>query len=393
MVKVVLPSIQGLLLLFYLGDARAQSSSGTDLYATRKVSVSFLHAYLDDVLQQLSAEAGVYFVYSGNVLEPRVPAISITAHQQPLSSVLQTLGQQLHLTFRSEGKYIIVKKISVVKTVAAAPTRRVAPTAVVKPEERPAPTAPVTEEPLTLLTSVRSNALYSSLTHHQQPALGSSIADGTARRPLAWFVSGGVFANDITYGGLEIQGGLRNAFVVVNAGLLEGSTYRIGYGAGTSLSLHRRWDLQLTYTIARMRQKDDVRLVGHSWNGVVIRDNSLHISLRHQQIKALLHYHVSSRVDLSFGPTLNLLYARYTQRTVTEAMPARRTFLVSARNDGGHMFSKETASFQAGTGNKPEADYTPVRPALYAEDSFSSRQIRPGFEAGVSYRINFLRYR
>ncbi len=52
-VKVVLLSLQGLLMLFYLGDARAQSRSGSDLYTRRKVSISYQHAYLDDVLQQL----------------------------------------------------------------------------------------------------------------------------------------------------------------------------------------------------------------------------------------------------------------------------------------------------------------------------------------------------
>ncbi len=389
-VKVVLRSLQGLLMLFYLGDVHAQSPSGSDLYTTRKVSISYQHVYLDEVLQKLSEQAGVYFVYSGHVLEPRVPAVSITANQQPLWHVLQTLGQQLHLTFRTEGKYIIVKKAAAVKTVALAPARKAAPAPAI-PDERPAPAAPVTGEPLTLLTSVRSNALYSSLTRYQQPAL-LSVADGTTRRQSAgWFVSGGVFANDITYGGLEIQGGLRRAFVVLNAGLLEGSRYRIGYGAGTSLPLERRWDLQLTYTFARMREEDNVKLAGHSWNGAVIRDNSLRVSLRHQQVKAMLHYRLTPRVDLLFGPTLNLIHARYTQRRGTEAMTGRRSFFISVRGEGRPMFTKETASFQPG--NKPEIDYAQAHPVLYTEDSFSARQVRLGFEAGVSYRINFLRYR
>jgi len=386
-VKVVLLSLQGLLMLFYLGDARAQSSSGSDLYTTRKVSISYQRAYLDEVLQQLSEQAGVYFVYSGHVLEPRVPVVSITANQQPIWHVLQMLGQQLHLTFRAEGKYIIVKKPAVVKTVAVVPTRRATSAPAATPDEIPAPTAPVREEPLTLLTSVRSNALYSSLTRHQQPAL-LSVADGiTQRRSAGWFVSGGIFANDITYGGLEIQGGLRRAFIVVNAGLLEGSRYRIGYGAGTSLSLDRRWDLQLTYTFARMREEDNIKLAGHSWHGAVIRDNSLRIRLRHQQVKAMLHYRLTPRVDLLFGPTLNLIHARYTQRTVTEPMTGRRSFFVSARDEGRPLFSKETAPFVPG--NKPEIGYAQVLPALYTEDSFSARQVRLGFEAGVSYRINF----
>ncbi len=123
-VKVVLRSLRGLLMLFYLGDVHAQSPSGSDLYTTRKVSISYQHVYLDEVLQKLSEQAGVYFVYSGHVLEPRVPAVSITANQQPLWHVLQTLGQQLHLTFRTEGKYIIVKKAAAVKTVALAPAAR-----------------------------------------------------------------------------------------------------------------------------------------------------------------------------------------------------------------------------------------------------------------------------
>ncbi len=285
----------------------------------------------------------------------------------------------------------MLKKAVAVKTVALVPARKAVPAPAVIPDERPAPAAPVTGEPLTLLTSVRSNALYSSLTRYQQPAL-LSVADGTARRRSAgWFVSGGIFANDITYGGLEIQGGLRRAFVVLNAGLLEGSRYRIGYGAGTSLPLDRRWDLQLTYTFARMREEDNVKLAGHSWNGAVIRDNSLRISLRHQQVKAMLHYRLTPRVDLLFGPTLNLIHARYTQRTVTEAMTGRRSFFISARGEGRPMFSKETAPFQPG--NKPEIDYAQVHPVLYTEDSFSARQVRLGFEAGVSYRINFLRYR
>ncbi len=66
---------------------------------------------------------------------------------------------------------------------------------------------------------------------------------------------------------------------MLNAGLLEGSRYRIGSGLVPSLPLERRWDLQLTYTFARMRQEDNVKLAGHSWNGAVIRDNSLRVSL------------------------------------------------------------------------------------------------------------------
>lgn len=385
MVKVVLHS-WGIALLFILGDARAQSPAGT----ARKLSVSYRHAYLEDVLQHLSSEAGVYFVYSVHVLEPRVPAVSLTVHQQPLDEVLDFLGRQHHLTFRREGKYIIIKKAAVVKKPAAV-SLRPTPMPVTDPPDVPVTrAAPAGEEQLALVPSVHATSLYSSLIPGQRLITNPFQAGmEKARRGPQWFVSGGVFANDFTYGGVELQGGLRHAYIVLNAGLLEGTAYRFGYGAGTAVSLNRRWDLQLTYTFARVQQKDDIKFIGRVGNGVIMRDNTLRVNLRHQQVKLMAHYRISPRVDFLLGPTANFINARYTYSTLAE-VSQWRSFFVSA-DPRYAMAAKDTAPFQPG--GKPEYPNKPGQASLFTEKSFSTTCFRLGFEVGLSYRINFLRYR
>ena len=304
--------------------------------------------------------------------------------------MLAVLAKQHRLTFRTEGKYIIVKRASTSSPARVSP-RKLADSIIVSPPQKPARIAPVNEDHLTFPTALPRKTLYSSLTSYQQPAWVTFTSDiVTRKRPLAWFASAGVFANDFTYGGVEFQGGLSRAFIVINAGLLDGVTYRIGYGAGTSLPLHRRWDLQLTYTFARMRGQDnDLSILGHTRNGAIIRDNRVTIALCHQQAKAVFHYRFSSHVALQLGPTFNFVHTRHGQQIITEAGSWKSFFVSSVRTDH-RMTTREAAPFQPI--NKPTPDSTPDRISLSTQISYSTNQFRIGFEVGLSYRIKFSQY-
>src|SRR5687768_14002196 len=63
----------------------------------------------EEVLRQLSVQTRLYFIYNSNTITAN-KSIAINFRQQTLATVLTSLEEEMNVTFRVEGKYIIVKK-------------------------------------------------------------------------------------------------------------------------------------------------------------------------------------------------------------------------------------------------------------------------------------------
>src|SRR5688500_9262888 len=95
--------------LFAMQSVVAQSISSDSFQ--KKVTLKGNNIPFEQVLQQLSAQTKLYFIYSSNALELGRP-IPISASPVTLHDLLQQLGDMMHISFRQEGNYIVVKPMN-----------------------------------------------------------------------------------------------------------------------------------------------------------------------------------------------------------------------------------------------------------------------------------------
>src|SRR5262249_6963253 len=96
--------------------SRAQSVTAPE--ADPRISLSVQGQYFHDVIDRLAGITGLHFVYSSNKVEANT-RISLSVVNSPLEDVLELLGKQMNLSFKVQGRYVIVKTLPAQRAVQA----------------------------------------------------------------------------------------------------------------------------------------------------------------------------------------------------------------------------------------------------------------------------------
>lgn len=355
----------------------------------KRLSFDLRHVPLEDAFEQIARKCHVSFVYSASVFDVR-KTISFSAHNLTVSEILKDFSHLTNLSFRTEGDHIVIKKQSEIGLSRSKGDRKVQSELLTVSENTeamlaslatktflsPSQTSVIDLVPSQLDNdSMRLTKSAKMIAKIQQEV--SQSAEHNRRRNLTkpdWFISTGVILNDYTLGGVELKAGHRRFFAVVSCSRTDERNYRVGYGAGTSISIANRWDLQTIYTLAQVTKTEDFGLF----------KDAIKFDSWHHQLKVVAQYSPSRRIAIHAGFALNVLNTRYQFLGVDvpadipleyrEVEPAHREIRLSLSNT-----LQSSAAIRA--------PYTISN--TYSENNYLNTQTWIGFDAGISYRINF----
>jgi hypothetical protein len=362
--------------LFAMQSVVGQSLSSDSFQ--KRVTLKGNNIPFEQVLQQLSAQTKLYFIYSSNAIELRKP-ISIAAGQVTLHDLLLQLGEIMRISFRQEGNYIVVKPIN--ESGAITQGRKPSPAkkqaTVVKAAPMDAGSArklrASIDQPLFIPASLLKRNLlscpseFASIdTSFVRSYFPLKITNPRAKRIL--FSSFGLTANEY-WGGAELHVGLPSVYAVVNMGRLRNGNFRNGIGLGSSVRIKERIRLNPIYTFATLKEQQDY--VIDARRNLLIKDGLKAVG-KHHQLKLVFEVKVTDRFRAHFGPSLNFLKTAYSFQTgdiiFTEVVPA----IVPSGQGARQVGIIRSVQYV------PPSDYTVLK-------SWA------GFEGGVSYVIKFPR--
>jgi hypothetical protein len=363
-----------------------------------KLTVSFHNQSLEKVLEEITQKTGINFVYSANNVNPD-KLISYTAVQQSLDDILVSLGQQMQLSFKWFGDHVVVKKIQAFsppvpmreqvqklskeedKFVAhdynASFDSLIVHASTKNNYDRTIERKPFSFGMLSMNDKINTRARLDSMI---LSSLSLPNEKGKLTKPSALFASFGLYANDYTYTGLEIRMGTRSLHGILNASLVNNELGRVGYGVGTYFpSSSNQWSFSLDYTLSKLKKEKDV-IINDQYQ-IRIYDDALALKSTQHQLKVQAHYTIGENVSLRFGPTINILKTRYefqgSDIPVTAGLrygtPFNQTFVPLSP----FLTSSNTII----------PPYTLLD--TYSSDFYINTKLWFGFEAGISYRINF----
>lgn len=362
-------------LVFWVGVQSISAQSISPDLSERVVTLKVKNASLETVLQRLSEQAKLYFIYSSNSVELN-RSVTLDINRRPLMEVLESLSDLMNVTFRNEGKYVVVKRSDEHKQspTAVADKASVATDIEVEIME---PINPGTGLSVDQTLSVPSSLLKENLLRcnsvvkidvlRLQPFL-FAITNPRSKRKLVASVS--LIGNEFA-GGLELNFGLPYVYGVLNSGLMRGGYLRTGFGIGTSIPVKPNVSLNPVYTFARVKEKED-HIVNDRIN-LVIRDG-VRVVGNHHQMKLLFHIQAFPRVAFRVGPTINFLKTNYTYPVGDLSYSIARRVTVTSYPDG-YPVPPQVGIVQS-------VRYSP--PA-----SYSTYKTWVGFEGGISYSIKF----
>ncbi len=102
-------SIHQLLLVFLFAGVSLARPADAQKALNQKISIHAENEGLRHVLNQIQKLADVHFTYTSNLISPD-QKVTITAHQQPLSGVLDELLLKTGIRYKLQGKQIILQK-------------------------------------------------------------------------------------------------------------------------------------------------------------------------------------------------------------------------------------------------------------------------------------------
>jgi hypothetical protein len=359
--------------LFAMQSVVAQSISSDSFQ--KKVVLKGNNIPFEQVLQQLSAQTKLYFIYSSNALELGRP-IPIPTSAVTLDELLQQLGDMMHISFRQEGNYIVVKAVNesnVITQVKPLPAKR--QTTIVKMASINAADVRTVStsmyQPLFIPASLLKRNLLSCPSEFV--SIDTSFVKSyfplkitNPRAKQIFFSSFGLTANEY-WAGAELQGGIPSLYAVVNMGRLRNGNFRSGIGLGSSLRIKERIRLNPVYTFATVKEQQDY--VIDVRRNLRIKDGLKAVG-KHHQLKFVFEVKVTDRFRAHFGPSLNFLKTTYTFQT------------------GDIMFTEvATATIPSNQGARQVGI---IRSVQYAPPSdYTLLKLWGGFEGGVSYVIKF----
>ena len=75
----------------------------------KNVTIIGSNIHFEDVLEQLTLQTKIHFIYSSSIVNLDKP-VTLIARQQPLNSVLNELSSQMNVSFKRQGDYFVVKR-------------------------------------------------------------------------------------------------------------------------------------------------------------------------------------------------------------------------------------------------------------------------------------------
>jgi len=360
----------------------------------KKISIDLHRVSLEDAFDQIAHKSNISFVYSTSVFDVK-RTISFSAHNLTLLEVLKELARITNLSFRTEGDHIVIKRPAETGSSKPKAERKMTNQLLAMPENTvdavlaslstktfyaPSQTSVNDLTPYQLdKDSMRLRKTAKLIAEIQQELSQSARREKTRNLTKPdWFISTGVFLNDYSLGGIELKAGHRHFFGVVNASRTDESDYRVGYGAGTSISLSNRWDLQAIYTVAKITRTEDFGIF----------KNAVEFDSWHHQLKLVAQYSPSRRIAIHAGLAFNILNTRYQffGVNVPADIPLEYREVEPTHREVRLSLSQTLQS--SGTLRTP---YTISN--TYSEENYLNTQTWVGFDAGISYRINFFSHR
>lgn len=384
----VVISITLLLLACSRGFTQQKTESNKGL--EKKITLAVQAISLEEVLQELSKQTQFYFIYNASSVDATSKTFAVAFHQQTLASVLKSLEDKMNVTFRVEGKYVIVKKsltretaTSSGITISPAPTKHVnsALSTFASAGSTSVATRTMREYPFTIsYETLQRNLLH---LNYNFPIVDTSVIKiqsmlhiTNPKRVRQLFTSIRMIANEYS-GGIEIHAGIPSLYAVVNGGLMTEGYFRYGYGLGTAIPLKNNFTFKPLYTFATVREKQDV--VVDEYANIVIADG-LKLTGRHHQLKFIFQYELSRRVHIHAGPTFNFLKTLYSY----QKPPSTVIYDVVSGNAGSVPVNQ---GYNTPTLWMRQTVFVASAPA----DSYTFKSWT-GFEAGISYLIKFQRH-
>ena len=350
----------------------------------KKISIRGQDLSFESVLDQLSEQTKLYFIYSSNSVELN-KSLSLNLDQRPLYEVLDQLAEIMNLTFRREGNYVVVKAATEVKAVdqpeksflvqKLQPIPKSVPQIAVVTDAQQKKYSEIDDRlfiPDHLLKKnlLNLNSEFRGIdTSYIQKYFPLKITTPRPGRQL--FASFGLIANEYS-GGVEVRFGIPSLYAVANAGIMREGYFRFGYGIGTAIPITTRVSLNPVYTFGTLGKRQDYVL---DENINLIMPDGLKFKGKHHQMKFLLQVQLSKQITLHGGPTINLLNASFTYNKGPIQVTQIITSYVPAQNY-----------------YEPPAQVRIVRSVYYLPPpDYSTLKSWVGFEGGISYSIKFSR--
>jgi hypothetical protein len=358
-----------ILLLILSCSLHAQT---TDDLLQRNVTIIGSNIHFEDVLEQLTLQTKMHFIYSSSMVSLDRP-VTLIARQHSLKSVLDELSSQMNVSFKRQGNYFVVKRnttppkssFTIVQPKLAnsedleeegiaedekfQETREDVYSFASNQNKRD---AEITKDLLNL--GDRLKLKYNPL------SLNQNI---NTPRQKPWFASAGLLLND--YGaGVELQGGIPLIHAIINASALGDGLYRFGYGLGTGIPLKPGVTGNLAYTFASLNREEI-----DSWH------NQYESTSHHHQLRFMANIDLSTHFSIRVGPTFNLL--RTSHRYIPE--PNGQTVAVRYRAAPSQQYLSPSQGYTYST--QYQATVTPT--------DYETTHNWVGFELGVAYRVNF----
>jgi hypothetical protein len=358
------------LLLFISLSLHAQSP---DEPLQRNVTIVGRNIDFEDVLNQLTLQTKMQFIYSSSMVSLDKP-VTLMARQQALKDVLDELSAQMGIIFKRQGDYFIIKKDNspITKTPFALAQPKLANSEDVEENEFDLEERARQASRFGVYSTPHQNERDSKITKDlmnfsdklkwkYQPLLTTD--NGSNRPPARWFASAGFLLNDYAVG-LELQGGVPFLHAVVNVSALGDGLYRFGYGLGTTIPIKPMVTAKLAYTFAALNRTEM-----DTWQ------NRYQASSHHHQIRLQADLALSTHFSVRFGPTFNLLSTSYhylpepvSSSTSVRYRPAPTQQYLSPSQGYTQTFYYQSVA-------------TPM--------DYKTLESWVGFELGVAYRVNF----
>ncbi|HEY9004887.1 MAG TPA: STN domain-containing protein [Ohtaekwangia sp.] len=367
------------------------------------ISITCTNTPFHIVVDKLSTITGLHFIYSSNEIDVDRP-VSLSVKDASLEKVLNLLGNQMNLTFRKRDRYVIIKVITItpIITATAKPVSRrkteldkvtaYMPLAV----NNASFTASTSRKPV-VETRVSSSTDIYFIRHLEDFHI---YFDTTALKKLprreirkvniktrhrSWYIAGGVMMNDYSIGA-ELQAGVRSLYVVVNPSWLHNGKYYGSYGLGTSLLLSRNFSFMPAYTYGAIRQKANIEV--NAFHRTI--ENNIKLSSQHHQVKFMFQYAVTPNINIRLGPTLSYQKNRYSLRN-TNVFVINHTRIAGPPGMG--EIPEDPGYKTTGSPVPPVAFYgTFMEVIRTSENEFTQTKTTVGWEAGITYKINFFKH-
>lgn len=343
------------------------------------------------VAQKISDATGLNFIYSSNKVQIN-SKIFIHVSNKPVDDVLQVLANNLNVSMKRRGNYVIIKPLAKnVKLISTSSFQ----TRAIKKVQPPF----LTKETTVVTSSISRATLLPAMATQPDPA---SIAylkrnlsvltqyfdtthlknlDATELKKInlhnrhrGLFVSGGVRMNDFS-AGLDIQAGIRSVYLILQPGLRSDKTFHGAYGLGTTLLLTNNLSFAPAYTYSAWARTNTMQF--NLLNNTLVEE--LHTSSRQHQLKFLFQYSFTDNLILRFGPVMNQMSTKY--KLTTEGF---MQYLPAQPATTGSEVYKSPINIYSTDQLPTEAIAVPLR-------TYDLQPLKMwlGWEASFSYKFNF----